>query len=65
MDIPDAMPCGMCGCGIYDSDAMTTREAVHVLLTGKPTRCKMKVLNRDCVGAVDLLRTLQPKDGGK
>lgn len=63
MDVPANMPCGACGCGIYDSDAMTTREAVHVLLTGKPARCKIKALDRDCVGAADLLRTLQPKRG--
>ncbi len=42
---------------------MTTPTAVHVLLTGKPVRCRVKVLNRDCVGAVDLLRALQPKNG--
>ena len=48
----ESLPCGKCGCGVYDAAAITSSEAETIFNGGAIPRCKS--FDRDCVGATDL-----------
>lgn len=60
MERDDDIPCGRCGCGVYDFDAACGKAAKALFETETLPPCK--TFERKCVGAKHLLEHFLRRD---